>query len=482
VEFSSPNIAKEFTAAHLRSTVLGAFVANIYEAMGCNVVRMNYLGDWGKNLGLLGVGWQKYGSEKALSDQTNLFKYIHELYTKMEDELRPELEARRKAREDRDDAAILENQGLFAARDAAFKRIENCEPEEIKLWKKLRDISIEYYIKMYARLNITFDEYSGESQVSLNSDAVTEVEAVLKNKGIYEEQDGAWVIDYEKHGVPLRTATVRGKNGSTTYLLRDIATVFDRHKTHSFDKMLYIVCEQDVHFRQVFKAVELMGRKDIADKLQLITFAKPSGQSSPIGNAQLLGDILDHCESLMREAIRTSPDQYQVKDCDEAAKVMGINSLLIQELSFKKSQSNSLSLHLMTSLEDETGPGLQLCYMRLCSAIASIGSQPSPDEICLVDYSSLWDEPWIELLRLIARYPEVTNTAFKALEPGLIISYLFQVADELTSCLDEAAVDESGGEGSEAVSKYAARAVLYESVRQVLENGMRLLGVTPISK
>ena len=141
VEFSSPNIAREFTAAHLRGTIVGAFVANLYEAAGCSVLRVNYLGDWGKNLGLLGVGWQKYGSQEALNQPGYLFKYIHELYIKMEEELQPEQEARKQARADGQDTSILESQGLFAERDTAFKRIEDGEPEEIAFWQKLGNVA-----------------------------------------------------------------------------------------------------------------------------------------------------------------------------------------------------------------------------------------------------------------------------------------------------------------------------------------------------
>ena len=481
VEFSSPNIAREFAAAHLRSTVLGAFVANMYEAMGWDVVRLNYLGDWGKHLGLLGVGWQKYGSQRDVNEQMDLFRYIHDLYTKMEDELQPEQEARKKARDDGQDTAVLETQGLFAERDATFKRMEDGEPDAIALWKTLRDISIKYYIETYARLNIKFDEYSGESQVSLNPEPVAEVESILKDKGIYEEQDGAWVIDFDKHGARLGTATVRGRNGSTTYLLRDIAAVFERFKTYSFDKMLYVVCEQDVHFRQVFKAVELMGYADIADKMQHITFTKAGGSSSHLGSAQLLGDILDHCEDHMRNVIIASPGQYSIEGSDVDAKVIGINSLVVQELASKKVHSNGLGFNLMTSLESETGLSLQLCYARVCSAIARIGVYSTLEELPHIDYSSLWEAPWCELLRLMVRYPDVIKSAFKTVEPGTIISYLFRVVDELTACLDEADEDESEGEGSAAGTKYAAQAVLYESVRQILENGMRLLGTAPLS-
>ena len=478
VEFSSPNIARDFTTGHLRSTILGAFVANMYDAMGWDVVRINYLGDWGKHLGLLGVGWQKYGSGKALGEHTDLFNYIHDLYAKMEAELQPEQEARIKAREDGQDPALLEAQGLFADRDATFKRMEDGEPDAIALWKQLRDISIEYYTKVYSRLNIRFDEYSGESQVSLSSSAITDVEVMLKDAGIYEEQDGAWIIDFDKHGAKLGAATVRGRNGSTTYLLRDIATVFDRFKTHSFDKMVYVVCEQDVHFRQVFKAVELIGRADIANKLQHISFPKASGLSSQ-GNAHRLGDILDQCQNRMSEAINANPDEYQFKDSDIASKMLGLNYLVVHELSLKKNQNIGIDFNFMASSEGETGISLQMCYSRLCSAIQSNPVHPGRGDISHTDYSSLWEEPWCELLRLIARYPDITNSAFKTMEAGTFLSYIFRVVEELTCCLDEADEEGSRGEGSAAASKNIARAVLYGAVRQLLENSMKLLG-TPV--
>jgi arginyl-tRNA synthetase len=462
----------------LRSTILGAFVANIYEAMGWDVVRINYLGDWGEHLGLLGLGWQKYGSEKALNELTTPFRYIHDLYMKIADEVRPEHEARKKARDEGQDTTVLETQGLLAERDATFKRMEDGEPDAVAWWKTFRDASVEYYLETYARLNIKFDEYSGESQVSIKPEAIAVVESVLKNHRICEEQDGASVIDYDKYDKRLGTGILRGRNGSTRYLLRDIATVFDRFKTHSFDKMVYVVCEQDVHFRQVFKAVELMGHPDIANKLERVTFPRAGGPPSALGTAHLLGDILDQCENQMHEFMGTNLDH---DEDDAVEKIIGINSLLVQQLSSKNAHGNSLSFKAMTFWEGETGPNLQLCYGRLCSAIASIGTHPTVEEIPHIDYSSLWEAPWCELLRLMARYSDVTNSAFRTLEPSTVLSYLFRVVEELTECLDEADDETSAGESSAAVSKYVARAILYDNVRQILENAMKLLGITAIS-
>lgn len=466
----------------------------MYEAMGYSVVRVNHLCDWGKSLALLFMGSQKYPSEQALEDQTDPFRYIHDLYTKMEKELEPELEAKKKARDEGQDPSALlalETQGLLGKRDLTCKLMEDGDPEAIELWKKSRDISIKYYADTYARLNINFDEYSGESKVCVDSEAVADVESILKEKGLYEEKDETWVIDFDKHvdvdkhGAKSRLGAppLRDRNGCTTYLLRDIATVFDRLKTYSFDKMVYVACEHDVHFRQVFKAIELMGRADVAEKLQHITF--PKGHTTHEGNAQLLGDILDQCESYMREAMTANPDRYPVEHGDAVANAMGVNSLVIQELWARRGHHVGLdfSLNLLTLTEGETGTNLQLAYARLCAAIAKIGMMPRLEELADIDYSSIAEIPWCELLRLIARYPEATHAAFKTptLESGTILSYLFRLVEEMNGCLDEADQEESDGEGSAAASKYTARAVLYESVRQVLENGMRLLGATPIS-
>jgi arginyl-tRNA synthetase len=481
VEFSSPNIAQDFTSAHLRSTILGAFVANMYEAMGWDVVRINFLGDWGKHVGLLSLGWQKYASVQKDDKQTNLFRYIHDLYNKMVEELRPEQEARNIARDTGQDAGVLKSQGLFAERDATFKKMEDGEPAAIDLWKRIRDITVEYYIETYGRLNIKFDEYSGESEVSRNPEAIEEVEKILRSKGIYEEQDGAWVIDYDKHGAKLGMATIRSRNGSTTYLLRDISTVFDRLKRHSFDKMIYVVCEQDVHFRQVFKAVELIGHPDIAEKLEHITFAKASRRSSHLGDAQLLGDILDQREDFMREVMSASPDDYRIDGGGDAiARTMGVSSLVAQELRSRKGHSNNPDLNLLT-LESETGPDLQRCYARLYAAIFGVGVNLMSQDLPNVDYTTLWAPPWCDLVRLMARYPGVIKSTFHTLDSSTLLSYLLQMVEEITSCLDEAEEDDAGGEGSSVSSKYTARAALYESARQILESGMKLLGISSFS-
>ncbi|ODH26027.1 hypothetical protein ACO22_04867 [Paracoccidioides brasiliensis] len=195
VEFSSPNIAKEFHAGHLRTTIICAYISNLYGNMGWDVLKINYLGDWGKQFGLLAVGWQKFGSEELFQKEPQ--KHLLDVYAKINSLFNPEKEASKNARENGEDTSEIESKGIYAERNAFFKKMEDREPEALRLWKRFRDISIERYISTYARLNIAFDEYSGESAV--RPETVEKVERILKEKGIYEENQGLWIIDFKKH-------------------------------------------------------------------------------------------------------------------------------------------------------------------------------------------------------------------------------------------------------------------------------------------
>jgi arginyl-tRNA synthetase len=478
VEFSSPNIAKEFHTGHLRSTIIGAFIANLYENAGWDVVRINYLGDWGKQFGLLAVGWEKYGSEELLQAQP--LKHLLDVYVKIYADFKPEEDASKKARNEGLDTAEIESRGLFAARNAFFKRMENGEPEALALWKRFRDISIERYIDIYDRLGINFDVYAGESQV--NPATVAEVESILKERGVYEEVEGSWRIDFAKHGAEhLGIAIVRGRTGTTTYLLRDVAAILDRSRQYSFDEMIYVVSsEQDSYFQRVFKTVELMGRPDLAAKLKHVNFGKVMGMSSRLGTVQLLSDILDKCGSAMHDVMRTNAVKYaQVEDPGAVADTIGITAVMVQDMSGKRINNYPFDINRMTSFEGDTGPYLQYCHARLSSISRKAklaGIDPTDGDIGYYDY--LEDDHSAALLRIMAQYPDVLGLAFKNLEPFTILTYLFRLAHQLSSSYDVLQVV-GAPEGHGAA---LARAALYESARQVLGNGMRLLGIKPVDR
>lgn len=474
MEFSSPNIAKEFHSGHLRSTIIGAYLSNLYERMGWDVVKLNYLGDWGMQFGLLAVGWKRFGSEELFKQ--NPLGHLLDVYIKINAVFTKEENAVKEARERGEDTAQLESQGLYAERNDFFTRMEEREPEALALWKRFRDVSIERYISAYARLNIQFDEYSGESQVKPES--IEKVEATLVQRGILKEDRNALIVDFKDHGAPkLDVAIVRNRQGTSTYLLRDIAALIERDEKYKFDRMIYVVSsEQDVYFQRLFKVIELMGRPDLSSKVQHVNFGKVLGMSSRLGTVRLLGDILDECGNAMHEVMKRNETKYaQVEDPAGVSDILGITAVMVQDMSGKRINNYPFDMNRMMSFEGDTGPYLQYTHARLCSIKRKAGF--TTEEITSADFSLLKEQHVIDSLRLMAQYPDVTQTAYKTLEPSTILTYLFKFTHQLSSGYDVVKV--IGIEDRE-VSK--ARAAYYECARQVLNNGLTLLGITPVQR
>ena len=471
VEFSSPNMASEFNVSHLRSTLIGAHIANIHESLGWDVVRMNYLGDWGKQIGLLAAGWQKFGSEEEFEKEP--LRHLLKVNHKVEELFKPEQDACKAAKAEGKDVTEIESQGLYAQRDEFFKKMEDKDAEALELWQRFRDATVKDLTLSYARLGIPFDEYSGESQVS--SESIAEVETILKEKGVYEESDGSWMIDFSKHNAKgLSTAIVRYRNGTTSYLLRDLAAVLDRAKAHSFDKMIYVVAmEQEMHFHRVTKTLELMDKADLAAKLQHVAFAKITGVMNHFKDAQLLSDYLDGCHSAMKANMpEEGEEQVFTSNTDASIESLGLSGLFVQDLYHKRTSSYAFDPKHMNSFEGENGISLQNCYARLLTILKAA---PAEIDYNNLDYSKLEVEDYSELLRIMAQYPDTASQSFKNLEPGTILGYLFRLVDQIMITLDDD--DEQDWEGKDETVK--ARMALYENARQVLENGLHALGVTP---
>lgn len=483
VEFSSVNIAKEFHVGHMRSTIIGAFISNLYQSMGWDVLKLNYLGDWGKQFGLLAVGWRRFGSEEELAKDP--LKHLLDVYSKINTLFKPEAEASAAARKQGLDTSEIESKGLYKERNDFFKLMENGDVDALALWERFREISIERFIPMYARLNVEFDEYSGESQVK--SATMDEVESILKEKNVYEEENGSWVIDFEKLGFKgLGKAIVRGRNGSTTYLLRDIAAALEREEKHNFEKMIYVVStEQDIYFRRLIKTVELLGRPDLAARLQHINFGKVKGMSSRMGNVKFLSDILDQAGDAMHGVMRRNETKYaQIEEPGAVADAVGNSAVMIQDMSGKRIHDYDFDIDRMTSFEGDTGPYLQYCHARLNSILRRAGLERAELQAFINGNDSLLADDVVniphckDLLRIMAQYPEVTTAALNNLEPSTILTYLFRLAHQLSSCYDVIRVVDPTLDRDTMLG----RAALYEAARQVLENGMRLLGLTPVER
>ncbi|MDI1487642.1 MAG: hypothetical protein OHK93_006912 [Ramalina farinacea] len=475
VEFSSPNIAKEFHAGHLRSTIIGAYISNLYKIMGWEVVNMNYLGDWGKQFGLVAIGWERFGSEEAFKNHP--LSHLLEVYVKASALFKKEKEKVEETKARKEDTSELESQGIFAERDAFFSRLEAREPDALALWRRFRDISIQRYTEVYARLNTFFDDYSGESQIDPKT--IDKVQRLLTEKGVLEESNGALLIDFKKHGAKkMDVAIVRNRQGTSTYLLRDLAAVLEREEKYGFDKIIYVVSsEQDMYLQRLFKSIELMGFNTLASKLQHINFGKVQGMSSRMGKVELLGDILDKCGEKTHEKMKENEVKYkQVEDPVTTADTVGISAMMVQDMTGKRVHDYPFDFERMTSFEGDTGPYLQYSHARLCSIMRKSGY--TNEDLQKADLSLLREKAAIETLRLLAQYPDVTHTAFKNLEPTTIVGYLFKLTHQISSGYDNLRVVDI----REGRDVSIARAAYYDCARQVMFNALSLLGIKPVER
>jgi len=341
VEFSSPNIAKPFHAGHLRSTIIGGFLANLYQGAGWDVTRINYLGDWGKQYGLLALGFNKYGDEKALeADPINHLFNVYVQINKDKDAEEAEIKITQEAGKD---ASELRAKSIDEKAREYFKAMSDSEPNAIQQWSRFRELSIKRYKETYARLNIRFDEYSGESQVK--QERMDFAAQKISEMGISKESEGAVIIDFaEQTGIPpkeakqLGKAVIKKKDGTALYLTRDISEMMQRDDTYHFDHMIYVVAsQQDLHLKQLFKIIELMGYNELAKKVQHINFGMVLGMSTRKGTVKFLDDILRDVGEKMHEVMKANESKYeQIEDPVSVADILGISSVMVQDLSGKR--------------------------------------------------------------------------------------------------------------------------------------------------
>jgi arginyl-tRNA synthetase len=356
-----------------------------------------------------------------------------------------------------------------------FKSMEDGDPDALALWKRFRELSIEKYKSTYARLNIDFDVYSGESQVK--NESMTSAYQTMEKSGVAEKSDGAVIVDFTKHGAKkLGKAIIVRKDGTPLYLTRDIGAIVERDEEFHFDKMIYVIAaQQDLHTAQLFKITELMGHKDLASRCQHVNFGMVRGMSTRKGTVKFLDDILGDVRDKMHEVMKKNPEKYeQIENPEATADILGITSVMVQDMSGKRINGYDFNLDAMTSFEGDTGPYLQYAHARLRSITRKAGLDPSQLGDSNID---LLTEPHaIDLVRYLAQWPDVLLQTTRTLEPTTILTYLFKMTHMLSSSYDVLKVVGS----EEEVKK--ARMMLYEAARQVLYNGMRIVGLSPVDR
>jgi arginyl-tRNA synthetase len=452
VEFCSCNVGKPFHAGHLRTTIIGNFVKNLYLNHGFHTLGINYLGDWGKQYGLLALGFAKYGDEEALEQDAN--RHLYEVYVRINRDLGtdPTLD---------DQAKLL------------FLKMERGDPEVLALWRRFRDLSIVNYKRVLARLGVHHDIYSGESFYDKLMPARIQE---LRDSSLLQESKGAQLVDLDAYG--LGKAIILKGDGATLYLTRDIAAAQDRFDSYALDRSVYVVgCQQDLHLAQLKKICELMG-KPWAAQIVHINFGLVKGMSTRKGTAVFLEDILDESKEVMLGVMQKNPAKYnEIADPDTTADVLAVSALIVQDLSSKRIKDYDFSMQRMTQFEGDTGPYLQYAHARIASIHRKYGQGILRRDLLESADLALLTEPEAANLALtMARYPEVCQEALRTMEPSLIVHFCMSLAKCISVCLDHLYVS---GQPAELAR---ARLALYEGSRIVLGNGMRLLGLRPLER
>ena len=466
VEFSSPNIAKPFHAGHLRSTIIGAFLANLYEANGWDVKRLNYLGDWGKQFGLLALGWRRFGDEQKL--QENPVQHLFDVY----------VEINKLASEEGGKGEQIHDE----AREF-FKGMEDGKEENLLEWERFRNLSIEKYKETYARLNVHFDEYRGESKVRKHH--IEDTLSKLRTMDfVSREENGALLADLSKF--KLEKAVVERKDGTPLYLTRDIPEAEQRYEQYKFDKMIYVISsQQDLHCAQFFKILELLGHpwaQKESEGLLHINFGMVQGMSTRKGTVVFLDHILDETKEQMHDVMRKNEVKYaQLEDPERTADIVGMTAIKIQDMAGKRINNYTFDWKRMFSFEGDTGPYLQYNHVRLCS----MERMNAEDGLVLpkedLDFETMRTERLqvpeaLEIVWLLAQWPDVVRTASRDHQASTIVTFCFKLTHSISSAWEKLIVKNQ--ERDDAL----VRLWLYRCAKDVLSSALRLLTVTPLER
>uniref|UniRef100_A0A480MRG1 Probable arginine--tRNA ligase, mitochondrial n=1 Tax=Sus scrofa TaxID=9823 RepID=A0A480MRG1_PIG len=401
VEFSSPNVAKKFHVGHLRSTIIGNFIANLKEALGHQVTRINYLGDWGMQFGLLGTGFQLFGYEEKL--QSNPLQHLFEVYVQVNKE-------------------AADNKNVAKSAHEFFQRLELGDAQALALWRKFRDLSIDEYIRIYKRLGVHFDEYSGESFYREKSQ---EVLKLLDSKGLLQKTiKGTAVVDLSGNGDPSSVCTVMRSNGTSLYATRDIAAAIDRMEKYNFDEMIYVTDKgQKKHFQQVFQMLHIMGY-DWAERCLHVPFGVVQGMKTRRGDVTFLEDVLNEIRLRMLQNMASIKTTKELENPQETAERVGLAALIIQDFRGLLLSDYQFSWDRVFQSRGDTGVFLQYTHARLHSLEETFGCGYLNDfnTACLQEPQS------VSILQHLLRFDEVLYRSSQDLQPRHIVSYLLTLS------------------------------------------------------
>ena len=441
IDLSSPNIAKPFSVGHLRSTVIGDALSNIFKKMGYNTIKINHLGDWGKQFGLLMVAYKKWGDKAAV--EANPIDELLKLYVRINAEIET-------------DPALDEEGRLW------FKKLEDGDPEATELWQWFRDESLVEFNRIYDKLGVEFDSLNGEA---FYNDKMDEGVQILEDKGVLKESKGAQLVELDSYNLP--PALIKKSDGATLYITRDIATAMYRIRTYNFVKSIYVVGqEQANHFRQLKAVLKEMGF-DWSDDMVHVDFGLVTKNKQKLSTRK--GNII-LLEPTIEEAITRAKAQIEEKNPDlenkeAVAHAVGVGAIKFYDLKTDRRNGYDFDLEAMVSFEGETGPYVQYAYARIQSILRKANFTPSADAAYGLNDAESW-----EIIKLLQDFPRIIKRAADNFEPSIIAKYAVSLAQAFnrfyahTRILDESPERDS-------------RLALSYSTALVLKEALRLLGV-----
>ncbi len=446
IDYSSPNIAKPFHIGHLRSTVIGGALYNVYQALSYHTVGVNHLGDYGTQFGKIIEGYKRWHDEydidaNPIDELTKIYVRINELC--------------------KEDESVLE-----MCREN-FRKLEQGDPYCTELWNRFKDVSLKEFQKVYDLLGSKFDSWNGEA---FYTDKTAEVIDILEKSGKLVESEGARIVDLSE--LDMAPCIIEKANGSTIYATRDLAAILYRARTYDFDKCLYVVAyEQNLHFRQIFEVAKYLGIDEKYTKgLEHVPFGmvrlKTGKMSTREGNVIKLEEILK--EAIKRASSIIEEKNPNLENKEDVAKKVGIGAIIFNDLANSRVKDEIFDWDTILNFQGETGPYIQYIFVRTKSVLEKAGYLPKVQDL---DVSVLTDEYSQKVIKLLYHFQETLEQVADKNEPSILSRYLIELAKSYSVFYNENKIIVEDKKVQD------ARLYLTYAVGVVLESGAKLLGI-----
>lgn len=454
VEYSQPNIAKRMHVGHFRSTIIGDAIANLHEFLGYDVVRWNYLGDWGTQFGKLIAAYKIWGDKKTVRAKS--IEALMRLYVRFHEELKTKPELEEKGREE-------------------FKKLEDGDSENRKLWEWFKRESLKEFEKIYGLLGVKFDTYIGESFFEDRLKPLTEE---LLARETAKESEGAIVIPLDNLDLP--PALIRKSDGASLYLTRDIAALRYRNEKYRPAKIIYVVGnEQSLHFQQLFAVAGILGMKDSElshVKFGLVLGGEGKKLSTREGGAVLLEEVIEKAVNLARKIVAGKNPAFSEKEKWRIAKAVGIGALKYNDLKENRQSDIIFDWERMLNLSGDSGPYLQYTYARLASIKRKAGWLAGLG-IGGADGAELKTEQELAIIKKLLNFPDAVSESAGLLFPNILALYLYELANLANAYYSSTPILKD-----ENKKRRKDRLLLIGAVAGVLKTGLKLLGIKTLER